>query len=43
MSDSPTLIVVGGGPVGVAAAIACANRGFAVTVVEKAAEKAKAS
>ncbi|MGB8858747.1 MAG: FAD-dependent monooxygenase, partial [Ilumatobacteraceae bacterium] len=33
-----TVLVVGGGPVGVAAAIACANRGFAVTVVEKATE-----
>ncbi|MEQ1701968.1 MAG: bifunctional 3-(3-hydroxy-phenyl)propionate/3-hydroxycinnamic acid hydroxylase [Ilumatobacteraceae bacterium] len=33
-----TVIVVGGGPVGVAAAIALARRGFAVTVVEKATE-----
>ncbi len=38
MSVSPSVIVVGGGPVGVAAAIACANRGFDVTVVEKATE-----
>ena len=38
MSSSRSVIVVGGGPVGVAAGIACANRGFAVTVVEKATE-----
>jgi len=38
MNTSPSVIVVGGGPVGVAAAIACANRGFSVTVVEKATE-----
>lgn len=38
MSTRPSLVVVGGGPVGVAAAIACANRGFTVTVVEKATE-----
>lgn len=38
MSARPAVIVVGGGPVGVAAATACVNRGFAVTVVEKATE-----
>ena len=38
MSTPSHVIVVGGGPVGVAAAIACANRGFTVTVVEKSTE-----
>lgn len=35
---STHVIVVGGGPVGVVAAMACATRGFEVTVVEKATE-----
>ena len=32
------VIVVGGGPVGVAAAVECARHGFEVTVVEKSTE-----